>query len=109
LGRSKRCPCFFHVLKFDHRKSFILGGHRCWSLNVHKAAAARKEFAALLRDRFHDGGDKLFKEGLLVHYVDFDDNISARLGLRVKGLDRRSPIVMPASVAIATAYSVFIN
>src|SRR2546421_13105591 len=44
-GRSKRCPCFFHVLKFDHRKAFILGGPRCRSLNVHKPAAARKKFA----------------------------------------------------------------
>jgi hypothetical protein len=89
-GRSKRCLCFFHVIKFDHRKAFILGGHRCWSLNVHKSAAARKKFPALLRDYFHGGGDKLFKEGLLVHYVDFD-NISARLGLGLKGLDRHSP------------------
>jgi hypothetical protein len=42
-------------------------------------------------ETYHGGGDKLFKEGLLVHYVDFDDNIGARLGLRVKGLDRYSP------------------
>src|SRR5262249_51974105 len=65
--------------------------YRSWPLNVHKPAAARKKFAALLRDCFHGGGNKLFKEGLLVHYVDFDHNISARLDLRVKGLDRHSP------------------
>jgi hypothetical protein len=39
-------------------------------------AAAGKKFAALVHDRFHGGGDNLFSEGLLVHYVDFDDNIS---------------------------------
>jgi hypothetical protein len=44
-------------------------------------AAAGKKFAALVHDRFHGGGE-LFSEGLLVHYVDFDDNTSARLGLR---------------------------
>src|SRR5262245_8363087 len=65
--------------------------YRSWPLDVHKFAAARKKFAALLRNCFHCGGNKLFKEGLLVHYVDFDHNISARLGLRVKGLDRNSP------------------
>jgi hypothetical protein len=35
-------------------------------------------------------GDKFFKEGILVHYIDLDDNISARLGLSVKGLNHHS-------------------
>jgi len=46
-------------------------------------AAAGKKFAALVHDRFHGGGE-LFSEGLLVHYVDFDDNTSARLGLSMR-------------------------
>src|SRR5262249_62196946 len=66
--------------------------YRSWPLDVHKFAAARKKFAALLRNCFHCGGKKLFKEGVLGHYVVFDYNISARLCLRVEGLVRHYPV-----------------
>src|SRR5262245_15601163 len=68
-----------------------------------------RKFAALFRDCFHGGGNKLFKEGLLVHYVDFDHNISARLGLRVQDLDCHSTDYNASGMAIATAWCVFIT
>jgi hypothetical protein len=77
--RSKRCLCFFHVLEFDYGKTLDLRVQRSWPLDVHKRAATGKKFAALIHDCFHGDGDKLFEEGVLVHYIDLEVDGASRL------------------------------